>query len=228
MIGDGALTGGMAWEALNNIAAGRDRTWSSCVNDNGRSYAPTIGGMAERLAALRLQPGYERMLGPGKDTLPRTPVVGRPLYTALHAAKAAVKDWLIPQTLFADLGLKYLGPIDGHDVAAMESALRRARDFRGPVLVHCVTHKGAATRPRSTTTPSRCTPRRRSTPTPACRTAPAPRWTQVFAGRWWRSGTRARTSSRSPRRCSGRPGWCRSPTRSRTGASTSASPSSTR
>ena len=142
VIGDGALTGGMAWEALNNIAAGRDRNVVVVVNDNGRSYAPTIGGLADRLATLRLQPGYERVLQAGKDALRRTPLVGRSLYAGLHAVKAGVKDALSPQELFADLGLKYFGPVDGHDVAAMESALRRARHFGGPVIVHAVTRKG--------------------------------------------------------------------------------------
>jgi 1-deoxy-D-xylulose-5-phosphate synthase len=142
VIGDGALTGGMAWEALNNIAAAKDRPLVIVLNDNGRSYAPTTGGMAERLAAMRLRPGYERLLGRVKNTLPRAPVVGGPLYSALHAAKSAVKDWFLPQTMFADLGLKYLGPVDGHDVEALRLALIRARDFRGPVLVHCVTQKG--------------------------------------------------------------------------------------
>ncbi len=147
VIGDGALTGGMAWEALNNIAGAPERPLVIVLNDNGRSYAPTTGGMAQRLAAMRLRPGYERMLGRVKHTLPRAPVVGRPLYSALHAAKSAVKDWLIPQTMFADLGLKYLGPIDGHDVEALQLALQAARDFRGPVLVHCVTRKGQGYRP---------------------------------------------------------------------------------
>ncbi len=142
VIGDGSLTGGMAWEALNNIAANRDNPLVVVLNDNGRSYSPTTGGMAERLAALRLRPGYERMLSRVKRTLPRTPVVGRPLYSALHAVKSAIKDWFLPQTLFQDLGLKYVGPIDGHDVAALETALRRAKGFRGPVLVHCLTQKG--------------------------------------------------------------------------------------
>ncbi len=142
VIGDGALTGGMAWEALNNIAAAKRNPVVIVLNDNGRSYAPTAGGMAEKLAALRLRPGYERMLGRVKSTLPKTPVVGRPLYSMLHAAKSAVKDWFLPQTLFSDLGLKYVGPIDGHDITAVETALRRAKGFRGPVLVHCITRKG--------------------------------------------------------------------------------------
>ncbi|MBE7163243.1 MAG: 1-deoxy-D-xylulose-5-phosphate synthase, partial [Williamsia herbipolensis] len=142
VIGDGAMTGGMAWEALNNVAAGKDRPVVIVFNDNGRSYAPTAGGMAERLAALRLTPSYERVLGQVKATLPKTPVIGRPLYDVLHAMKSAVRDWFLPQTLFADLGIKYLGPIDGHDTRALERALRRARNFRGPVLVHCITNKG--------------------------------------------------------------------------------------
>ncbi|MET3806611.1 1-deoxy-D-xylulose-5-phosphate synthase [Nakamurella sp. UYEF19] len=142
VIGDGALTGGMAWEALNNIAGARDRPLVVVLNDNGRSYAPTTGGMAQRMAALRLRPGYERMLDQVKNRLPQAPVIGRPLYSALHATKSAVKDWFVPQMMFQDLGLKYLGPIDGHDIAALEEALRNAKGFRGPVLVHCLTQKG--------------------------------------------------------------------------------------
>lgn len=142
VIGDGALTGGMAWEALNNIAAGADRNVVIVVNDNGRSYSPTIGGLADRLASLRLQPGYERVLEAGKRTVRGTPVVGPALYAGLHAFKAGVKDALSPQELFSDLGLKYFGPVDGHDVGQLESALRRAKRFGGPVIVHTVTRKG--------------------------------------------------------------------------------------
>ncbi|RZS34442.1 1-deoxy-D-xylulose-5-phosphate synthase [Herbihabitans rhizosphaerae] len=142
VVGDGALTGGMCWEALNNIAAGTDRPVVIVVNDNGRSYSPTIGGLADHLASLRLRPGYERALAGGKRMLRSTPVVGRPLYSALHAAKRGLKDALSPQMMFEDLGLKYLGPVDGHDTVAMEAALRRAKDFGGPVIVHAVTRKG--------------------------------------------------------------------------------------
>lgn len=142
VVGDGALTGGMCWEALNNIAAAPDRPVVIVVNDNGRSYSPTIGGLGERLSSLRLLPRYEEVLDQGKRALRRVPVVGGPLYSAIHAAKAGVKDALSPQALFADLGLKYLGPVDGHDTAAVEAALRRARDFGGPVIVHAVTAKG--------------------------------------------------------------------------------------
>jgi 1-deoxy-D-xylulose-5-phosphate synthase len=142
VVGDGALTGGMCWEALNNIAAAPDRPVIIVVNDNGRSYAPTVGGLADRLASLRLNPGYEQVLEVVKTALARTPLVGAPLYDALHGIKRGLKDVLAPQGLFEDLGLKYVGPIDGHDTAAVESALRRARAFRGPVIVHCVTRKG--------------------------------------------------------------------------------------
>ncbi|WP_413806249.1 1-deoxy-D-xylulose-5-phosphate synthase [Streptomyces sp. OE57] len=142
VIGDGALTGGMAWEALNNIAAARDRPLVIVVNDNERSYSPTIGGLANHLATLRTTDGYERFLSWGKDVLQRTPVVGQPLYGSLHGAKKGFKDAFAPQGMFEDLGLKYVGPIDGHDTEAVESALRRAKRFHGPVLVHCLTEKG--------------------------------------------------------------------------------------
>ncbi|MEU2794797.1 1-deoxy-D-xylulose-5-phosphate synthase [Streptomyces sp. NPDC007100] len=147
VIGDGALTGGMAWEALNNIAAAKDRPLIIVVNDNERSYAPTIGGLANHLATLRTTDGYERFLAWGKEIVQRTPVVGRPLYESLHGAKKGFKDAFAPQGMFEDLGLKYVGPIDGHDIAAVESALRRAARFHGPVLVHCLTEKGRGYRP---------------------------------------------------------------------------------
>ncbi|MFG2207332.1 1-deoxy-D-xylulose-5-phosphate synthase [Streptomyces sp. NPDC048638] len=147
VIGDGALTGGMAWEALNNIAAAKDRPLVIVVNDNERSYAPTIGGLANHLATLRTTDGYERFLARGKDLLERTPVVGKPLYETLHGAKKGLKDFIAPQGMFEDLGLKYVGPIDGHDLEALESALVRAKRFGGPVIVHCLTEKGRGYKP---------------------------------------------------------------------------------
>ncbi|MFC8829182.1 1-deoxy-D-xylulose-5-phosphate synthase [Streptomyces sp. NPDC057137] len=147
VIGDGALTGGMAWEALNNIAAAKDRPLIVVVNDNERSYSPTIGGLARHLAILRTTDGYEQMLAWGKEVLQQTPVVGRPLYGSLHGAKKGFKDFVAPQGMFEDLGLKYIGPVDGHDIAAVESALRRASRFTGPVLVHCITEKGRGYQP---------------------------------------------------------------------------------
>ncbi|MER7918795.1 MULTISPECIES: 1-deoxy-D-xylulose-5-phosphate synthase [unclassified Streptomyces] len=147
VVGDGALTGGMAWEALNNIADAPDRPLIIVVNDNARSYAPTIGGLADHLATLRTTNGYEKVLAWGKEALQRTPVVGGPLYESLHGAKKGFKDAFAPQGLFEDLGLKYVGPVDGHDIGAVESALRRAKRFRGPVLVHCLTEKGRGHEP---------------------------------------------------------------------------------
>ncbi len=141
VVGDGALTGGMCWEALNNIAAAR-RPVVIVVNDNGRSYAPTIGGFADHLATLRLQPGYEKLLEKGKNALRAVPVVGEFCYQCMHSVKAGIKDALSPQVMFTDLGLKYVGPIDGHDEHAVENALRHARGFNAPVIVHVVTRKG--------------------------------------------------------------------------------------
>jgi 1-deoxy-D-xylulose-5-phosphate synthase len=150
VVGDGALTGGMAWEALNNIAAAQDRPVVIVVNDNGRSYSPTIGGVADALGTLRLRPGYEQALLQVRSALHRAPVVGSALYDALHAIKKGLKDVLTPQGMFEDLGLKYIGPVDGHDVETVESALRRARSFGGPVIVHAVTTKGFGYPPAET------------------------------------------------------------------------------
>jgi len=142
VIGDGALTGGMAWEALNNIAGAKDRPVVIVVNDNGRSYQRTIGGLADHLASVRVSQRYEQVLDLVKTTLSHTPLVGPPLFETLHGIKKGLKDVLQPQVLFEDLGLKYLGPIDGHDEQALEHALGRAREFGGPVLVHVITQKG--------------------------------------------------------------------------------------
>jgi 1-deoxy-D-xylulose-5-phosphate synthase len=142
VIGDGALTGGMAWEALNNIADGTDRRLLVVVNDNGRSYAPTIGGLARHLDALRTTRGYESVLSWGKRTLQRSGPPGRMAYDALHGLKKGIKDVVAPQGMFEDLGLKYVGPVDGHDVGAVEFALQRAKAFGGPVIVHVITEKG--------------------------------------------------------------------------------------
>jgi 1-deoxy-D-xylulose-5-phosphate synthase len=142
VIGDGALTGGMAWEALNNIAADNDRRLVVVVNDNGRSYTPTVGGLANRLTEIRTNPKYEPALSAIKDRLNRTRFGGAQAYEALHAIKKGVKDALAPQGMFEDLGLKYIGPVDGHDRESIEHALAQAKKFGGPVLVHVLTTKG--------------------------------------------------------------------------------------
>jgi len=142
VIGDGALTGGMAWEALNNIAIANDSRLVIVVNDNERSYTPTIGGLATALTSLRTNPRYEAVLDQVKRRLNAVPGVGPTAYDALHAIKKGMKDALAPQGLFEDLGLKYVGPVDGHDRAALEQALTQAKRFGGPVIVHAITRKG--------------------------------------------------------------------------------------
>ena len=142
VIGDGALTGGMAWEALNNIAVGKDLKLIIVVNDNGRSYTPTVGGIATHLSTLRTDRRYEPTLNQIKQRVRSTPVVGGPLYDLLHGFKTGVKDILAPQGMFSDLGIKYVGPINGHDVDMMERAFEAAKNFGGPVIIHCMTVKG--------------------------------------------------------------------------------------
>ena len=142
VVGDGALTGGMSWEALNNIASSDDLKLVIVVNDNERSYSPTIGGLATYLSTLRTTSGYEKFLDWGKGVLEKTPVVGGPIYETLHGVKKGIKDIVAPQGMFEDLGLKYIGPIDGHNIEAMENALEQARNFGAPVLVHVITEKG--------------------------------------------------------------------------------------
>nr|WP_276547299.1 1-deoxy-D-xylulose-5-phosphate synthase [Dermacoccus abyssi] len=148
VIGDGALTGGMAWEALNNISADPDLPLVIVLNDNERSYAPTIGGMAQHLAMMRTMHTYDQVLDWGKSRLQSTPKVGNKMYEALHGVKRGLKDMVYPDTgVFESLGIKYLGPIDGHDEQAVETALRRARDYGRPTLVHVITQKGRGYKP---------------------------------------------------------------------------------
>jgi len=142
VVGDGALTGGMSWEALNNIASSDELKLVIVVNDNERSYSPTVGGLATYLSTLRTTSGYEKFLDWGKGVLEKTPVVGGPIYETLHGVKKGIKDIVAPQGMFEDLGLKYLGPIDGHNIEAMENALLQAKNFGAPVLVHVITEKG--------------------------------------------------------------------------------------
>ena len=142
VVGDGALTGGMSWEALNNIAASSNENLVIVVNDNERSYSPTIGGLATYLSTLRTTRGYEKFLDWGKGVLEKTPLVGQPIYETLHGVKKGIKDVIAPQGMFEDLGLKYFGPVDGHDITAMEKALIIAKEYGSPVLVHVITEKG--------------------------------------------------------------------------------------
>jgi 1-deoxy-D-xylulose-5-phosphate synthase len=147
VVGDGALTGGMSWEALNNLSPESERNLVIVVNDNERSYSPTIGGLATYLTTLRASKEYERILSRGKRMLHNTPVVGKYVYGTLHGIKKGMKDMLAPQGMFEDLGFKYLGPIDGHDIEAMEKTLQMAKEFGAPVIVHAITEKGRGYKP---------------------------------------------------------------------------------
>ncbi len=189
VVGDGALTGGMAWEALNNIAASDDLPLVIVVNDNERSYAPTIGGLAHHLATLRTTRGYERFLEWGKGLLGRTPVVGGPLYDTLHGVKKGIKDIVAPQGMFEDLGLKYIGPVDGHDVEDVEHALRRAKAYGGPVIVHAITRKGEGYAPAELDDADRFHAVRVIDPDTGQPLATSgPDWTSVFAAEMLQAG----------------------------------------
>ena len=190
VIGDGALTGGMAWEALNNISVAEDSRLVVVVNDNGRSYQPTIGGLANNLASVRISQRYENVLDYIKTTLSRTPVLGPPVYETLHGIKKGLKDVLQPQVLFEDLGLKYLGPIDGHDEAMVEQALRRAKDYGAPVLVHLITQKGFGYGP-AVENEDDCLHQVPGTRRPAVLPgAPTKTWSQVFGDELMEIGRR--------------------------------------
>lgn len=141
VVGDGALTGGMAWEALNNIAVD-DLPIVIVVNDNGRSYQPTVGGLAKKFSGIRTDPRYEKTMRGIAHAARRAPLVGATAYDILGAMRAGLKDLLVPQSMFSDLDIKYIGPFDGHDIQAMEKALRQARRFHRPVIVHAITRKG--------------------------------------------------------------------------------------
>lgn len=148
VVGDGALTGGMCWEALNNIAEG-DRNVVIVVNDNGRSYSPTIGGFARNLddlksqiAQIRIQPGYDDVMEQGKKTLKSMGWVGERAFGALQAVKEGIKHQVVPTQVFQDLGLKYVGPIEGHDIGALMTAFAYAKQHDGPLIIHVATEKG--------------------------------------------------------------------------------------
>jgi len=142
VIGDGALTGGMAWEALNNISHDNDRKLVIVVNDNGRSYAPTIGGLARYLNDVRTDKNYRRLYKWSKKFFYKFGVVGRLFYSAARGAGKGLLSTFAPQGMFPNLDIKYIGPVDGHDLVAMEQALRQAKKYGSPAIVHAITQKG--------------------------------------------------------------------------------------
>jgi len=142
VIGDGALTGGMAYEALNQIAHLMPPNLIIVINDNGRSYAPTVGGLARHLSQLRVDPRYDSIKDDISRLLRDLPLVGSTADQAAYRVKEGLKQLLKPSTVFETLGIKYAGLVDGHDEAALEEVLRRASRLREPVVVHVVTEKG--------------------------------------------------------------------------------------
>jgi 1-deoxy-D-xylulose-5-phosphate synthase len=142
VVGDGALTGGMTWEALNNITDDNDRKLVIVVNDNGRSYAPTIGGLARYLNGIRTEKFYRRLYRLSKKVFFKFGTIGRMAYSTLRGAGKGLLGSFAPKGMFPNLDLKYIGPVDGHDLHAMEAALRQAKKYSNPVIVHAITQKG--------------------------------------------------------------------------------------
>ncbi|NDE89192.1 MAG: hypothetical protein EB055_04360 [Micrococcales bacterium] len=142
VIGDGALTGGMAWEALNNITDDNDRNLVIVVNDNGRSYAPTIGGLARYLNNVRTEPMYKRMYRGSRKFFSNFGPVGRLIFSTARGAGKGFLGTFTPKGMFPNLDIKYIGPIDGHDMQALEEALQQAKHYGAPVIVHAITQKG--------------------------------------------------------------------------------------
>jgi len=142
LIGDGALTGGMAWEALNNISDDNDRKLVIIVNDNGRSYAPTIGGFARTLNDIRTEQTYRKLYRLSRKFFERFGWLGRSAFSMIRGAGKGLLGSVTPKSMFPNLDLKYIGPIDGHDLSAVEQALEQAKKYAYPVIVHVITQKG--------------------------------------------------------------------------------------
>jgi len=142
VIGDGALTGGMAWEALNNITDDNDRNLVVIVNDNGRSYAPTIGGLARGLSKIRTEPWYREGYRVSKRIFSIFGPLGRVLFNATHAFIDSLLSFGVPKGIFPNLDIKHLGPVDGHDLVSLENVLQQAKNLGQPVIVHVITQKG--------------------------------------------------------------------------------------
>jgi len=143
IVGDGALTGGMTWEALNNISDDNSRNLVIIVNDNGRSYAPTIGGMARFLSSVRTRRSYRSMYDASRRVFGFFGAPGRALYRGLRGGmRGFLSRFTNNEALYSNLDIKYIGPVDGHDEGAVEEALLQAKNFGAPVIVHVITQKG--------------------------------------------------------------------------------------
>ena len=183
VIGDGALTGGMAWEALNNITDDNDRKLVIVVNDNGRSYAPTIGGLARYLNDIRTEKIYRKAYRLSRAFFERFGVLGRLIYSTARGAGKGLLGTVTPKGMFPNLDLKYIGPVDGHDLAAMETALRQAKKYGNPVIVHAITQKGKGFDPAMLHEDDQFHAVGQIDPTTgeALETSSAPSWTSVFS-----------------------------------------------
>lgn len=141
VVGDGSLTGGMAFEALNNLGHANQRV-VIVLNDNGRSYAPTISKLSESLTAIRTNKAYLSARTRIRSLVPHLPRAGKVAYKGLDSFMTAMRETVTPHTLFEDLGVRYIGPIDGHNIEDLEAALRAAETWDGPIVVHALTEKG--------------------------------------------------------------------------------------
>jgi 1-deoxy-D-xylulose-5-phosphate synthase len=148
VVGDGSLTGGMAYEALNNLGHSNTRV-VIVLNDNGRSYAPTISKLSESLTSLRLNRTYLTARERLRRFVPRLPL-GKAAYTGIDGFTAVVREMVTPHTFFENLGVRYVGPIDGHDIQALEKAFKAAAEWDGPIVVHTLTQKGRGYEPAMT------------------------------------------------------------------------------
>ena len=141
VIGDGSMTGGMAYEGVNNLGHCGSRV-VVILNDNGRSYAPTVSRLSESLTRIRLHPGLKSVRSKLEDALRVLPAVGPLAYSSLQGVYSAIREVIEPPAFFESLGVRYVGPIDGHDVLSLEHTLRHAAEFDGPIVIHVLTHKG--------------------------------------------------------------------------------------
>ena len=148
VVGDGALTGGMTWEALNNISDDNSRNLVIIVNDNGRSYAPTIGGISRFLSDVRTRRSYRNLYATSKKVFYKFGPAGRALYRGIRGGTHGFLARLTNnEALYSNLDIKYLGPVDGHDIRAMTEVLQQARNYGQPVIVHAITEKGKGYQP---------------------------------------------------------------------------------
>jgi 1-deoxy-D-xylulose-5-phosphate synthase len=184
VVGDGALTGGMTWEALNNITDDNSRNLVIIVNDNGRSYAPTIGGMAHFLSDIRTRRSYRDLRVRSERFFGMFGGVGRAFYRGVRGgAHGFLSRFANNEALYSNLDIKYIGPVHGHDIEAMEQALHQARDYGAPVIVHAITEKGHGYEPALADVADQFHAVGQIDPETgeALETASRPSWTSVFA-----------------------------------------------